>query len=746
MRKILFLLVTLFPLSCFAQQPQSDIEFNQFVNMEGKVHTNIIQALAPSIPDNYDLKYHRFKWRVDPAVRYIQGSVTSYFTPKTAGFNEVNFDLSISLIVDSVRYHALAAPFVHNADVLKITLPSVIPVNNLDSIIVYYHGVPPNNGFGSFTTSTHSGTPVMWTLSEPFGAKEWWPCKQNLNDKVDSIDVIITTPKTYRVASIGVLLSETLSGSDKIYHWQSHYPIEAYLVAFAVTNYSVYSHYLPMGPGDSLEILNYVYPENLATAQTQTAGILNIISLFDSLTIPYPFANEKYGHCQFGWGGGMEHQTMSFVSNFSHSLIAHECAHQWFGDMVTCGSWEDIWLNEGFATYMEGLSQEFLFPAAWYNWKLSKKNNITSVASGSVLCDDTTSINRIFSSRLSYNKGAYVLHMLRWKLGDVLFFQALRNYLNDPELAFNYAKTPDLINHMETTSGQNLTTFFNQWYYKQGYPSYQIFWHRSGNDVIVKINQSQSHVSVGFFEMPLPIRFTAAGFDTTVVFNHTSSGQIFTRTLNFQATTASFDPNLWILSANNVVTYDAVNLNLKALIEGFYMGGGQMAAVLYNRGLNVISTACDSITIQLRNSVSPFAIVASVKSLLHSNGTADIVFPQSVLNQSYYIVFKHRNSLETWSKNSVLFNSSFMNYDFTLSATQAFGNNQKVLGDGKFAFYSGDQNQDGIINAIDFSSTGNNAGLFQTGYLIYDLTGDGFTESSDYCLLENNIGKILLRP
>jgi len=254
----------------------------------------------------------------------------------------------------------------------------------------------------------------------------------------------------------------------------------------------------------------------------------------------------------------MEHQTMSFVVYYAHSLLAHECAHQWFGDKVTCGSWEDIWLNEGFATYMEGLTEEYLYTAAdWYAWRSGRINNITSAPGGSVLCDDTTSVNRIFDGRLSYDKGSYLLHMLRWKLGDNLFFQSLRNYLNDPLLAYNYAKTPDLIHHLETTSGQNLTNFFNQWYYNQGYPSYQVEWNQIGNSLFVRINQTQSDASVSFFEMPVPVLFQNGGNDTTLVFNHTSSGQIFSATLNFTAATVAFDPELWIISANNSVIHNS---------------------------------------------------------------------------------------------------------------------------------------------------------------------------------------------
>ena len=641
-------------------------EFEQMVTQERSAHQYIGQNISSSVSNNYDLKYHRFEWKINPAVKYIEGAVTTYFVPTVAGFSQVDFDLSNSLTVDSVRYHGLPVSFVHaTGDALQITLPTTIPMNILDSIKVHYKGVPPNNGFGSFVQSTHSGTPIIWTLSEPFGAKDWWPCKQSLNDKIDSIDVFITTPQAYRVASIGVLVSEIQSGSDKIYHWRSRYPIAAYLIAFAVTNFSVYHHYLRLSPTDSIDIVNYVYPENLATAQSQTPGIINIISLFDSLTIVYPFKNEKYGHCQFGWGGGMEHQTMSFVVNFSHALIAHEAAHQWFGDYITCGSWEDIWLNEGFATYMEGLTQQYLFPANWQSWKSGKVNSITSLAGGSVRCDDTTSVNRIFSGRLSYNKGAYLLHMLRWKLGDNLFFQSLKNYLNDPGLANNYAKTPDFKYHLEQTSGQNLTPFFDQWYYKQGYPSYQVGWHQINGEVVVKINQTTSHASVSFFEMPVPVRFQAAGFDTTLIFNHTFSGQVFTIPLNFTATTVTFDPTLWLISKTNTVFNDAVVLNLKTFVEGLYLGSGQLKAVLFEQGFSADPTASDTILVELRDPVLTNTIVSSVKTIMKKNGNSQILLPTSVLNRSYYIVIRYRNAIQTWSKNAVLFNSSVVSFDFT---------------------------------------------------------------------------------
>ncbi len=556
-RSLLFLCAVIVSvIASSAQTQRPAFSSSNIPAMEQKAQTARSRSLLSGAANNYDLKYHRCEWSLDPAVDSIRGAITSYFLPTVSGFNTMQFDLDNTFTIDSIKYRNTILSYTQLPDdILQLNFAGTLPMNVLDSVTVCYHGMPPNTGFGSFVQTTHGdlNTPVIWTLSEPFGAKDWWPCHQNLNDKVDSLDVIVTTPQAYRVASNGLLKSEITVGTNKIYHWKTHYPIAAYLVAVGVTNYSYYSDYVPLANGDSIEVLNYVYPEDLADAQSQTPDIINVIKLYDSLTITYPFAAEKYGHAEFGWGGGMEHQTMSFVVAFNHSLIAHECAHQWFGDHVTLGSWQDIWLNEGFATYFEGLTEEFLFPATWQNWKQDKINSIISLPGGSVLCDDTTSVSRIFDGRLTYNKGSYLLHMLRWKLGDVDFFTALKNYQNAPNLAGAYAKTPDLKAHLEAASGQNLTSFFNEWYYNQGYPSYQLLWGQSGSTVTLTIGQTQSDPSVSFFEMPVPVKFHGATQDTIIVFDHTFSGQTFTPTINFAVENIQFDPDLWILSAHNSI-------------------------------------------------------------------------------------------------------------------------------------------------------------------------------------------------
>jgi len=241
------------------------------------------------------------------------------------------------------------------------------------------------------------------------------------------------------------------------------------------------------------------------------------------------------------------------MSNFNFNLLAHELAHQWFGDKVTCGSWEDIWLNEGFATYLTGLSFKNIAPTWWYTWRETTINDVIAQPDGSVFCTDTTSVNRIFDGRLSYSKGAYLLRMLEWKLGEQSFFQGVRNYLTDANLSYSYATTTDLQTHLEAISGLNLTEFFNDWYFGEGHPSYQVIWNQVGNNVSFTINQTQSHASVSFYEMPVPIYVKGQGFDTTYVFDHQFSGQVFNATVPFNIDSVFFDPELWILSSNSTV-------------------------------------------------------------------------------------------------------------------------------------------------------------------------------------------------
>lgn len=507
---------------------------------------------------NYNVNYYRCYWNIDPAVASVSGSVAMHFKALSA-LDSLQLDISIALTVDSVLYHNAKINFSQQTgDVLGIQFPAVVAGGNYDSVQVFYHGYPTATGMGSFIQSVHgNNVPVVWTLSEPYGARDWWPCKQTLEDKADSIDVFITAPAGNRAASNGLLMQVINQGAGNTFHWKHRYPIATYLVCAAVTNYAAYTDTAHLQNG-ALPVQYFPYPEDsLASRQTEN-DLFTVLHFYDSLFVPYPFMQEKYGHAQFGWGGGMEHQTMTFIGGYFIDLLAHELSHHWFGDHVTCGSWQDIWLNEGFATYCTGLSMGRLFgPSAFRTWQEQQVSNITSLPGGSVYVDDTTNVSRIFDGRLSYAKGAYLLHMLRWKLGDSAFFAALRNYQNDPQLSYSFAHTGLLQQHLEAASGKSLSTFFTQWFYGQGFPTYLTIWNQDENNRLkITLSQTTSHSSVQYYAMPVPVEVKGQGHDTVLVFDNTSQVQTFYANLAFKADTVLFDPDLHILSAQNKVVQE----------------------------------------------------------------------------------------------------------------------------------------------------------------------------------------------
>ena len=545
-----------------AQVNRQEHDNFQFTSHEKQISKDLHKTPQTIITNNYDLKYHRFFWFIDPSQRYISGSVTSYFVATSEVMNSIQFQLNNSLSADSALFKGHITEINHTGDVITIPLSPTVSVGNLDSVTVFYHGVPGISGFGSFENYVHNGAPGMWTLSEPYGASDWWPSKNDLTDKIDSIDVYVVMPKGNHAASNGILVSETpYDANSTLAHWKHRYPIASYLIAVGVTNYARYADYYKTG-SDSIEILNYVYPEDSIQLRTITPDAAKSMGLFEKLFTPYPFRKEKYGHAQCNFQGGMEHQTMTFLgkNQFNHNVIAHELAHQWFGDMITCGSWQDIWLNEGFATYCSGLSYEYLFSEnEFQNWIKQTREYVVKYPQGSVFCTDTSNISGIFNNGLTYYKGALLLHMLRWILGDNDFFQGIRNYLNDPELKNGFVRTSDLKKHLENQSGKDLTRFFAEWFYGTGIPGYNVQVKQQPDlNTVVTIDQTQYNSNVSFFDMIVPIEFKGAKNDTIISFDHTYSGQTFEFNPDFKIDSVFFDPISKILFNKSEITLNQV--------------------------------------------------------------------------------------------------------------------------------------------------------------------------------------------
>ncbi len=552
-KTLFYLLMLLLPVSASSQFAPLEDHTHEIAEMESHRYQNYKPAEATRTGGDIDMVYTRFYWEIDPAIWFIRGEVSHYFKALVPGVSSINLELNATMTIDSILYGGELLSHSYYSDFqFSILLPNSLEQGVLDSVQIFYHGVPEQgNGFGSFGQAEHEGVPIVWTLSEPYGAKDWWPGKNDLNDKIDSIDVIVKSPAAYRAASHGLLVSEFVEGDYRISHWRHRYPIVSYLVAVAVTNYAVFTQYAIVD-GDSMPIVNYVYPEDSAQAVSHSENTAQIIHIFDSLFGNYPFAAEKYGHAQFSQGGGMEHQTMSFMQGFGHDLRAHELAHSWFGNKITLATWHDIFLNEGFATYATGLTFEQMYDGYYWNiWKHNTRMAATDGPAGSVYVEDTTDISRIFSGRLSYHKGAYLLHMLRWRMGDAAFFDAVRNYVSDPMLAYRFATLNDLIAHLETAADTTLGEFFADWYYGEGYPIFGIEVEQMQTDgkIHITINQEQTHPSVKYFEMLVPITIYGQGSEQTYLCDNSFSGQeyIFDAP-GFTLDSAHFDNDQWLLA------------------------------------------------------------------------------------------------------------------------------------------------------------------------------------------------------
>lgn len=549
----LILLFTIFiSFTCLAQEERHDAQSLALMEMQAQQQSFSGFVGESFASDNFDVKYYRCEWDVDPNVRYIAGKVTTYFKTN-ALTSSITLDLQNTLTVDSVKRGNVNLAYSQTTNTIIINYNSALQANTVDSVSIWYKGTPANTGFGSFIKDVHAGVPIVWTLSEPYGARDWWPCNNGINDKADSVDIIITHPSIYRAASNGMLQTELPIGNGKTRtHWKHKYPIATYLICFAVTNYVTFSNTVQLG-NVTLPMLTHCYPENVTTWQTNTPSVLEAMQLFHNTFGPYPFINEKYGHVQFNWGGGMEHQTATFLVNTGENLMAHELGHQWFGNKITCNSWADIWLNEGFATYVAALFIETKYPATALANRRGVLNSITSQPGGSVKVADTTILNQIFSGRLSYNKGSYLLFMLRHILTEPVFNKAIKNYITDPALVYGNATTADLKKHLETESGKNLTYFFDQWYTGQGYPSYQVKWNvLDTNCVAIKLSQTTSMPSsVSFFALPVQLTFKNATQQKTITVDNTTNNQLFVHSLGFKADTVLVDPGLWLITKDN---------------------------------------------------------------------------------------------------------------------------------------------------------------------------------------------------
>ncbi|TGE28752.1 M1 family aminopeptidase [Hymenobacter metallicola] len=518
--------------------------------------------------ERYDVKYYKLDIALENNSRNVGGSVRMQARNGAQALDSLAFELYPSFIIDSVVVDGKKAVGTRRAagDV-TVRLAQPAAANALFNAYIYYRGTAPNgssaaigNALDTDVDSEFGATSITWSLSEPFNAYEWWPCKQVLTDKADSSDVWVTTSNINKVGSNGVLERVTaLPNSKSRYEWKSRYPIDYYLISVAVAPYVEYTNYVNLPGGLRMPIVNYVYNQaalNFYRAEMdRTPGF---IENFSNLVGLYPFSKEKYGHSMAPIGGGMEHQTMTTQDGFTFTLTAHELFHQWFGDNVTCASWRDIWLNESFASYGEYISlNAFSTPASARTWMDNAHATSMQSPGGSLIVPDTTNVGRIFNFRLSYKKGAAVVHMLRYLLNDdTKFFRALRTY--QTRYAGGTARTIDMQRVFEAEAGRSLDTFFRQWVLGEGYPTFNVRWNQVGNTLYLRTTETVSMgAATPFFDTELDYRINYSnGTSQTVRLRQSQAETSFSLPLNGTVTSIQVDPDQWILNGAGTVVRD----------------------------------------------------------------------------------------------------------------------------------------------------------------------------------------------
>ncbi len=528
-----------------------------FSNFENKqVFAPVVTAAESA--HSYNVLSYLIKLNLPMTSRYLEGAVTISMRSNENNLTRVDLHL-LGLHVDSVKVDRQPATYIHNYETLWVNLPTPHNIGDSFDIMVGYS----DSTTGQMGYVFYEGNPsISYTLGCPFSTREWMPCWDRLADKADhGVEFFITVPESFTVCATGRFIGKTIIQGKAIYHWKHNYPIAPYLIHFASSIFATYSDWFRPSPAESIEIKYYFWPDDSIAARNAFSLTTDMMKFYDSLFGDYPF--ERYGMdvAQPFFYGGMEHQTMAtiirdWIVTPSYYGIAHEMSHMWWGDMVTCHGWENVWLNEGFGTYCDALYKE---KREGHNAFISLMNSRRldyfrgEVRNPHPIYNPPP--NLLFEWSHSYCKGSWVLHMIRYLCGnDVTWLSLMATYRDS--FAYKSAKTEDLNRLMNRALGGNYDWFFQEWVYQMGYPIYNVVWRKTNEPpnwrLIMDISQTQS-IGPPVFHMPLPIGVNYAAGDTILTLAINQSPQHFEYLLSQEPLSIVVDPKFWIIQ-RNVIT------------------------------------------------------------------------------------------------------------------------------------------------------------------------------------------------
>jgi hypothetical protein len=555
---------------------------------------------------NINVLYHKIYWRINPdSTKYIKGSVQTNFKTIQAAVSTITFDLRSVLLVDSVSFRGALLPagnITRSGNILSIALGTSLANDFIDSLTIYYRGVPPavagaaqgyqkasNGRVGNFIT----------TLSESYEDRDWWPCKHDMQDKIDSMDITVSVPwasptaaDTFWVACNGKLVDSAISGGSRNFIFKTRYPIASYLVCVSVAKYNRYYRSVNVN-GTNTQVVYNIFRNrpSYTTILSRMDTVTSVLSAFSARFGDYPFKLEKHGFYDGLLGaGGMEHQTFSGIDTNSLTSIktlVHELMHQWFGDNVTFSTWNDLWLAEGFARYSEALAGE-LVPGTGINPYTTRngiKTSALSLSANSTWIPNANSTTSalIWSSNYGstvYERGAMIVSMLRTLCGDAKFYEAMTNY--QTSMAGKSATTDSLKNYFNAALNRDISPFFDDYVGGSGAgtivggvgnPINTVNWNSpAANKLVVQMGtQTRSAgTNVTYFRGPvvLHVKGALAAQDTTITFFDWGSGNLslagnglsipvsgnrLTYYLSFTPTTVAYDDSARTLSTGSTV-------------------------------------------------------------------------------------------------------------------------------------------------------------------------------------------------
>jgi len=505
---------------------------------------------------SYDVIHYTLDIAFDPDEMLVEGTVKVTLKSLVDTLKSVDLDADeLLLITDATEEGSMFHLWNHSQGILNIGI-NPLPKDSITTILVSYSGHPGNSAYSGLYFAGHNSIPVIYSLSEPWSARTWWPCKDYPDDKA-TFDIYFSVPENMIAASNGTLIEiteETRWGAPyKKYHWVENYPMTTYLASIAATNYTILTDYFVYAPEETMLITHYVYPEKLEYAETDLDITAEALEFFSSIFGLYPFTLDKYGVALCPLGGGMEHQTLTSYgdalitgNHYYDWVFVHELAHQWFGDLITCKDWTHIWLNEGFASYAEAL---------WFEHKEGKARLRTYMEeqdhpdrwNGPILRDPNSTNPWYYFDNVVYDKGAWVLHMLRHIVGDSTFFEILQNYTSDPRYRFGAAETSDFVGICEDAYGASLDWFFDEWLtrtdrlsYRWSYSAYPL---NNMTNITIAVEQLQEEP----YTMPVDFKIVLADSQLDTVLWISQQYSEHHIIVDGDVQDVQFDPDHWIL-------------------------------------------------------------------------------------------------------------------------------------------------------------------------------------------------------